>query len=130
MRPDEHDPADDPLASRLRSALTAPPGIAERIALRALSGGAEVPHRRFRRRGLWWALASLPLVALWCLTLPEAPAPGPLDPLEKPRISIVSVDGFVVTEKPPEGGVWRIRSGSTEAPNAGTTLMIRQGGTP
>src|SRR6185295_10323372 len=80
--------------------------------------------------GVWWALASVPLVALWCLTLPEAPPRGSPATLEKPRISIVSVDGFVVTEKPPEGGVWRIRSGSAAAPREGTTLMIRQGGTP
>jgi len=129
MRPDE-DPTDDPLASKLRSALAAPPGAAERIALRSLASGAEISRPRFRRWGVWWALASLPLVALWCLTLPEAPPPGSPASPEKPRISIVSVDGFVVTEKPPEGGVWRIRSGSAAAPREGSTLMIRQGGTP
>ena len=123
MHPND-DSTGDPLDVALRSALAPPPGAAERIAFRALSAQAESAHPGLRRRGLWWALAGLPLVALWCLTLPEAPP----EPPGKPRISIVSVDGFVVTEKPPEGGVWRIRSGSSAAPREGTTLMIRQGG--
>ena len=128
MHSDE-DSTDDPLASKLRSALASSPGAAARISRRALASGTE-SRRSPRRWSAWWALASLPLVALWCLTLPggRSPAPPP-EPL-KPRISIVSVDGFVVTEKPPEGGVWRIRSGSAAAPREGTTLMIRQGGTP
>jgi hypothetical protein len=132
MQPDERDPTDDPLVSKLRSALAPPSGAAERIALRALLVGGKARRPRVRRWGIWWALASLPLVVLWCLVLPEAPSRGPVAPrtIERPRISIVSVDGFVVTERPPEGGVWRIRSGSAETPRAGTTLMIRQGGTP
>ncbi|HXU34227.1 MAG TPA: hypothetical protein VN851_26950 [Thermoanaerobaculia bacterium] len=129
MQPDE-DSTDDSLAAKLRSALAVPPGAAERIARNALSAETEISRPRSRRWGVWWALASVPLVALWCLTLPEAPPRGSPATLEKPRISIVSVDGFVVTEKPPEGGVWRIRSGSAAAPREGTTLMIRQGGTP